>query len=160
MEYAITLLDFWMLSTNTEMIEIPQGTYLRKVDDRNDRDEYVSVDGKLTIDGYVVRKNKRHFTEVNEIEFKQNNVNIFEAVKVINKIIKDYSVTKEMVIDLLKKHYGIIDFKDFNYPYPGSINIPVIPYTQTNGCTMCGRIDGGVCTNTACPSRYNITFTT
>lgn len=157
MKYAVTLNDFCLLTPEGEMIEIAQGTYLKRENTNGGVDEYVSTDRKLTIKGYVVRKQKSYFYEVSETEYKQNSVNILDAVKAIDKIIKDCSVSKEMVINLLKIHYKIID--NIDYRYPGSINIPVIPYVQPVSCTICGRVESGACFNVACPNKYNITFT-
>ena len=159
MKYAITVLEFSMVDAEMELTTIPAGVYFRKVDDRNDRDEYISVSGEFKIPGKVVKKMTNHFSEVNESEYKRNNVNILDAVKAIDKIIKESDVPATAIIDLLKSHYKIIDFREYNYPYPGSINIPVIPHVQPAGCTMCGRVDGGACFNTVCPNRYNITYT-
>ena len=159
MKYAITLLEFSMVDAEMELTTIPSGVYFRKVDDRNDRDEYISVSGEYTLPGKVVRKMTNHFSEVTESEYKRNNVNILEAVKAIDKIIKDSDVPATAIIDLLKTHYKIIVFRDFNYPSPGQVIIPTIPYVQTPGCSICGRTDSGACFNTACPKRYNITYT-
>jgi hypothetical protein len=160
MKYYITLKDLVFPDKKDNLVIIPKNTLLRKVDDRNNRNSYLTQ-GNQELPAEMVEGNPTYFTEISEKEYKAKNIDIMPIVKMINELAVETGLTVMQIVDKLDERLGIIrqwntpSIQPFN-PYPSSPN----PYDITC-CTVCGqRYTGAPCFSTACPRKINITYST
>lgn len=157
MKYYITLKDLVFPDKKDNLVIIPENTLLRKVDDRNNRNSYLTQ-GNQELPAEMVESNPTFFAEISEREYKAKNVDIMPIVKMINELAVETGLTVMQIVDKLDEKLGIV--RQWNVPSTTPFTQPV-PYTPNPydvTCTACGKKSGEACFSTACPNRLNIIY--
>jgi hypothetical protein len=157
MKYYITLKDLVFPDKKDNLVIIPENTLLRKVDDRNNRNSYLTQ-GNQELPAEMVEGNPTYFTEISEKEYKAKNIDIMPIVKMINELAIDTGLTVMQIVDKLDEKLGII--RQWNVPSttPFTQPIPYTPNPYDITCQVCGKKPGNACMSITCPNRLTITY--
>lgn len=164
MKYYKTIKELTIEGKLGKLTLILSNTFLRKVDDRNDRYAYLTSDG-IEISEVTIKANPEFFVEISKIEYDTNHYDYNEIANRIREIAKETGLSELQVITNIDKELGIIRLDQWVNPWPAAPWPTTQPYIQPYDypnirCTSCGKLPGEACFSTACPNRLNIIYCT
>jgi len=159
MKYYKTIKPFTLQNKDFVFTEITE-TYLRSVDDRNNRQSFLTLEG-VEISAKYIEANPSYFMEVTEQVYKRFTIDVSPLISMITKLAEETDMTTFQIMEKLDAGLGIVrNINDIMREWTVHPDTKPYQYDWQNNCSTCGKTSNEACFNTACPKRLITTYTT